>query len=334
MKVKTIWTLNELLKSYPTYQEGAKEIQEKVKSGQLIPIKSSKTNGKIPPLFNKYRKSSFSKKEESRDWKEFLDSFPVSFDPNWYAKHPAQLKKDAWIIQKLIEYLETDPDLSLSISENERSFEIWHQEKLLTQSGSRVITNLGLPDSFLNTYKTHEPICFFSATNRPGFLLIMENLDPFIACRQWLEDNQKDGTIIYGAGKKIVRNLEDLQTTSILFLKQSLPHLFYLGDLDWEGIAIYDSLCQHYPTLSIPILVRGYRLMLQKAHAFWNQLPVMKEGQEPREDSFFFTFFEDQEVQEMKILLKSGHYIPQEILISSDYAFLLKTLSKEKGEKE
>ena len=327
MKTKTIWTVSELLKSYATYQEGAKAIQEKVATRQLIPIKRSKTNGKVPPLFNEYRKPPSPKEEESRDWKEFLDSFPVAFDPSFYAKHQAQLKKDAWIIQKLMEYLETDPDLSLKISENERSFEIWQQEKLLTQSGSRVIANLGLPKHFLNTYKTHEPICFFSATNRPGFLLIMENLDPFIACRQWLEDNQQDGVVVYGAGKKIVRNLEDLQTTSIAFLKQSLPHLFYLGDLDWEGIAIYDFLCQHYPTLSIPLLVEGYRLMLQKARLYWDQLPRMKEGQESQEESFFFTLFEEQEAQEMKMLLSSGRYIPQEILIAPDYALLLNDLA-------
>lgn len=96
----------------------------------------------------------------------------------------------------------------------------------------------------------------------------MENLDPFIACRQWLEANQQDGVVVYGAGKKIVRNLEDLQTTAIAFLKQPLPYLFYLGDLDWEGIAIYDFLCQHYPTFSIPLFMEGYRLMLQKAHLY------------------------------------------------------------------
>ncbi|MDE5758302.1 MAG: hypothetical protein K2H85_06780, partial [Allobaculum sp.] len=71
----------------------------------------------------------------------------------------------------------------------------------------------------------------------------------------------------------------------------------------------------------------GYRLMLQKARLYWDQLPRMKEGQESQEESFFFTLFEEQEAQEMKMLLSSGRYIPQEILIAPDYALLLNDLA-------
>lgn len=311
-----------LLKSYSSYLEGANAIQKKVAQNELSPIKSSKTNGKNPPLYQRYRILSSKKEKDYRSLLELAETFPINFEKSWYLGHMAQFEKDAFIIEGLIAYLEKDPDLSIMVSENERSFEIWHQEKLFSQRGKRVLEHLGLPENFLNTYATHEPICFFSATHHLGQILIVENLDPFVACRTLLERKQQNGTIVYGAGKKIIRQMEDLEKTKIEFLKASLDQIEYLGDLDWEGIAIYDSLCKKYPTLSIPLCVKGYRKMLKKAHSILESLPLSKEGQIPQEDSTFFSQFSKEEAQEIKGILKAGKYIPQEILTSHDYETL------------
>ena len=297
-------TAEELLRPYDSYAQGVEAIREKVAAGKLIPVRASGTNGKNPPLYKRYRLP-VTKPKSDFDAAGLAASLPLCFNPDWYLSHPAQFARDAPAIEKLVTYLAGDPDLSMPVSVNERSFEIFGQEKFLNQSGFRILKNLGAGPDFLNTYETFEPLSCFRVRPEPSFLLILENLDPFWTCRFLLSDKQCPGSVAYGAGWKIVNTMQDLLSGQADWMKDTLSRLSYLGDLDWEGIQIWEALCAHYPQLEIPLCVPGYLAMLEKGQCMGiERLPRMKEGQQPCPDSPFFEAFAPEEAARMRALLE------------------------------
>ena len=59
-------------------------------------------------------------------------------------------------------------DLSIKISENERSFAIWGKEKFLSGktydgiSAVDILKHCGIKKDYLNTYRTAEPLAYYS----------------------------------------------------------------------------------------------------------------------------------------------------------------------------
>ncbi len=319
--------VEDLLKKYSSYVEGVRAVEQMTAEGKIIPIKNSGSNGKHPPLYRKYRKPVLKKKSNEEAFEEFIRILPPDMKPDHYVRYRAQFEK-AWpAIKRFIEVLESDPDFSQPASENERSFQIWGKEKFLCGSGKRILENLNYPLEELNVYETHEPMTYFAARSEPSFILINENLDPFVNCRRILSIDQKQGILIYGDGKKIIRNLADLEETDAGYLQGSLDRIYYLGDLDYEGILIYESLCRKYPNLTIRLCTDGYLKMLDKAEqARIDLMPFTKDGQYEQEGSLFFSQFLEDQVQRMKTILEAKRYIPQEILLRDDYEEIMEKL--------
>lgn len=316
-------TVEELLAGYASYQQGAAAIEAKVAAGKLRPVRASGTNGKQPPLFRRYRLP-VSRPQSAFDGPALAGIFPLYFSPAWYLAHPAQFEKDAPAIEKLIAFLETDPDLSQPAALNERSFQIFQDEKFLAQSGSRILRNLGADSRLLNTYETYEPLSYFWQKSEPARILVLENLDPFVTCRRLLAAAQQPGILVYGAGKKLIRNLIELQESDIAFLQESLEQLYYLGDLDWEGIRIYETLCAHYPKLKLNLCTAGYLCLLEKGEELGTErLPQMRSGQHPCPEANFFQAFTPDQRERMLAILDAGRYVPQEIMIAADYERIL-----------
>ena len=63
----------------------------------------------------------------------------------------------------------------------------------------------------------------------------------------------------------------------------------------------------------------AYAAMLRKARET-KQLPDTKEQQNRNIDTLFFSYFTKTQVQEMKQILESETYIPQEILNITDFS--------------
>lgn len=324
-------TAEKLLSKYTDYREGAAAITRMIVQNKLIPILASGTNGKNPPLYKRYRYP-LKEVENKFDAELFALKFPLYFDPSWYLSHRVQLEKDAWAIEKLISFLEKDPDLSRPVSDNERSFQIFGQEKYLVKTGKRILENLNYDPALLNTYETYEPITYFYAQIESSFLLILENLDPFVSCRRILIEKKLPGILVYGVGKKIIRNFQDLPKSDIPWIRNSLAFILYLGDLDWEGIRIYESLQASYKDIKINLFMEGYLAMLEKARYLgFSMLPKSKEGQKPLDGTSFFNYFTEEQKEDMLAILNSGCYIPQEILNGPDYEKLLERLNHETG---
>ena len=115
--------------------------------------------------------------------------------------------------------------------------------------GRRILKRCGLEVSFFNIYETTEPLAYYSRTrNVPQNLLILENKDTFFSMRRrLLEGNEtilgiKIDTLIYGAGKGIFRSFEDFDLCVEPYMKAAGNQIYYFGDLDYEGIGIYENL--------------------------------------------------------------------------------------------
>lgn len=321
-------TLDEISKLYriDDYSTLARFIMDKIEGGILDPIKYSKTNGKSPALYNSYRV--IAPVIDYSDYKEELQyRLHSTLKMDYYINNLEKYKQDREYIISLSNYLDINKDLlSEPVSLNERSFEIWGREKFLQKEGGiRILKNLGLTVDRLNIYETTEPLSYYSHNkNIPQNVLILENKDTFYSMRRHLLKGNENilglpiGTLIYGKGKGIAKSFKDFTYCVEPYLSNKSNHIFYFGDLDYEGILIYESLSKVFgDEILIKPYINAYRYMLKKSDI--RTLPLTKEGQNKNISSHFLEAFDEKDRIEINNILSMNKYIPQEILSSRDF---------------
>ena len=146
-------------------------------SGQVKPVKSSPGNGKKPALHMQYWL--IEEKPDYSAWKdELLYRTDTHIQVDYYLHHLDIYDQDRRYVRRLSEYLQRNGGMPSSpISRNERSFEIWGEEKFLTGGAGRTILNrCKIDESALNTYSTAEPFAYYAShRTTPQKILILEN---------------------------------------------------------------------------------------------------------------------------------------------------------------
>lgn len=318
-----------------TYEQQYQYILALISEGRIKPLKASGTNGKHPALYYEYWQI-----EQKKDYSSFEEELKYQLHPmisiDYYLTHLKNYEQDRQWILRLSEYLKNSREkLDYTESANERSFEIWSHEKFLSRGqGKRILKNCGLEEEFLNIYQTTEPLAYYSRTRQvPQNILILENKDTFYSMRRHLMEESSNKnvrrilgmefeTLIYGAGKGILRSFLDFDLCVEAYMKDEKNRIYYFGDLDYEGIGIYESLVQMVSgRWDILPFVRAYQAMLEKADKTcgMEKLPDTKEQQNRNIREEFFTHFPVEIVNKMKAVLESGKYIPQEILNIADF---------------
>lgn len=309
------------------YQEQYHYIRKMLEQGDIRPLLASGMNGKKPALYREYwlaeEKKDYSKLEEELKYRMIPQ---ISVD--YYLKHPENYEQDRTWVLLLNDYLrEQQERLAYSESLNERSFEIWGREKFLSKErGRKILKRCGLTETELNVYSTTEPLAYYSYTKEvPQNLLILENKDTFYSMRRsMLEANTeffgvKMGTLIYGAGKGILRSFCDFDLCVEPYMKNPENHIYYFGDLDYEGIGIYEKLAGMFEKRwKIEPFCPAYEAMLCKVREI-ERLPDTKEQQNRNIGMLFFSYFNKMQTEEMKQILESETYVPQEILNITDF---------------
>ncbi len=321
-------SLEELLKQClaPDYSGQHAYVMGLLAEGRIKPVKTAKGNGKTPALCLSYWEVG-----EARGRGELEEELKFHLDPlisvEYYRGHLAQYEKDREWVLLLDQYLKTRRDcLKQPESANERSFEIWGREKFLTEGpGKRILRRCGIDPAALNLYATAEPLAYYCHTREtPQNMLILENRDTFFSMRKYLLDGGgailglKVGTLIYGGGKRIDRSFREFWTGAEPYMGAEGNSIYYFGDLDHEGIGIFEGLRGQSPggARAVPFLA-AYGKMLEKAEAA-GRLPDMKEGQGRRSGDLFFSYFPEETAARMRKILAAGKYVPQEILNISD----------------
>ena len=330
-------SLEELLCArYDTaYGQQYQYIMAQITKGNIKPLKASGTNGKHPALYREYWIM-----EKEKDYSTYEDELKYRLHPaisvDYYLSHLKSYEQDRTWILMLSEYLKKNREkLEYTESANERSFEIWGHEKFLSRGqGKRILKNCGLEEEFLNIYQTTEPLAYYSHTRKvPQNILILENKDTFYSMRRHLMESglreaectifgAEFGTLVYGAGKGIVRSFLDFDLCAEPYMKDGGNRIYYFGDLDYEGIGIYESLAKTAGgRWEILPFTKAYEAMADKAEGTCGKdhLPDTKEGQNRNIREKFFSHFHEDMVMRMKAVLEAGKYIPQEILNITDF---------------
>lgn len=325
-----------------SYQELHKKVLELIQEEKIKPVKASGTNGKKPALYKEYWV--LEKTKDNSSFEEELSYLYVpSIATDYYLKNLEQYQKDRpWVIL-LNQYLKANrEELKIPQSINERSFAIWKREKFLKEEqGRKILKRCGISMEMLNLYETTEPLSYYVHTRKtPQNLLIVENKDTFYSMRKHLlsEEGREDGkqpsltekksifgmpvgTLIYGAGKGILRSFEDFNLCAEPYMRAKENVIYYFGDLDYEGIGIYEKLAVLFEKhCTIRPFWEAYVKMLEKAEENgMENMPAMKARQNQNIGERFWSFFGKREIDKMQRLLKSGKYIPQEIFSIKDF---------------
>ncbi len=301
------------------YDEFAKLVYACIEDNVMDPVKSSGTNGRRPALYNKYRICR-SETDYTNAQKDIKMLHP-SFNHSKYAKHPEVYVKHKEEINMLSRFLwEHAGQLQHPMSINERSFQIWGQEKLLKDRSviAGIFNYNELDLSLLNFYETPEPFFEYIHSNEDEMnILIIENKDTWFSLRKIIREDKVNHlfrqyhVLLYGEGKKIISRNDRLKEYDRL-LPGSRNCYYYFGDLDFEGIEIYNTLVDTNKELNISLCTELYAWMLQKSTQY--DLPKTKAGQRVTDIQAFLTHFNERECQSINHILHSGLYIPQEIL--------------------
>lgn len=325
-------SLDELLKNKQaiSYQEQYNYICGLMTQGKIQPVKSATGNGKKPALCQSYWIL-----EDKLDYSAYLEEIKFGLAPaittDYYLHHPGNYVQEQKWVQQLNEYLlKNEAGNAPAVSLNERSFEIWGREKFLQkEQGRKILKHCGITEEQLNIYRTTEPLAYYSASKcTPQNVLILENKDTFFSMRRELIEGRnvifgkEIGTLIYGAGKGILRSFEDFQFCMEPCINAGENELFYYGDLDYEGIGIFENLAKLFADdVEIKPFVAAYVCMLDKyANRDLEFLPDTSENQNRNLSGLFFSYFTETQVAEMKQLLEAGKYIPQESVNSGDFS--------------
>ncbi|MBE6050259.1 MAG: hypothetical protein E7214_06235 [Clostridium sp.] len=313
-EIKSIYKIKE-------YSELYKLITNLISNNEIIPIKSSGGNGKNPALYLRY--SIVSEFKDNYDLIEEINfKFCSNLDMSYYKKNINKYKEHRKYIFQLNEFIKNKSSLlNTTVSMNERSFQIWGREKFIQkEEGKTILKNLKLDLEYLNFYNTSEPLAYYSVNkNSPQNVLILENKDTYYTMRKFLLTGKnyifdvKIDSVIYGGGKKIIKAFKDYEISVEDYLCNKNNVLYYFGDLDYEGIIIYESLYRDFKNkYDIRPFIKGYEKMLNKASEF--ELPKTKEGQNRNIKEEFLSGFTNKYRKKVEEILSKDLYIPQEII--------------------
>ena len=328
MKKRKVY-LEDIINEHPEldYLQFYAYVRQLIEREELVPMKNAKSNGRKPAL-----PLSFWKVEEEPDYAEVYEELKYKYHPlistTYYREHPEHYEADRENLQLLSSYLKDHSEL-LNTEEtmNERSFEIFHREKFFQKEGGlEFCKKVAVAPEMLAFYRTSEPLSYYAHSKKaPQNILIIENKDTFFDIRRYMNAGCNEilgkefDTVIYGAGKGIWKTFVDyVNGAERYFLENN--ELFYFGDLDYEGILIYEHLLELYPDCEIRIFKEAYDAMLDKALKIgFSRLPDMKEKQNANIGTVFLDAFDKTRNHQIYEILSAGKYIPQEILNEHDW---------------
>lgn len=245
-------------------------------------IKSSEFNQRLPQLKKRW---SFVKKAEQRWSDKDIVKLSRYLNLNYYLKRPTQQTEE--LKQKLFSlcnFLSSKTGREWA-SREERSLELFEDEKYLSsKSGRKLLSTLNLTLEDLKAQKYNHLFVYWTLDPAQiKNILIVENHSAFIGAKKALTAginifNENFDTVIYGQGKRIVSSFyfleELLDIDSLVDEKQKRNkinqlNIYYAGDFDPEGFAIYKSLKENYPQYEIELLKEYYQLLLDEAESFY-----------------------------------------------------------------
>jgi hypothetical protein len=296
------------------YRCFADSINELCNTGRLVPVKNSGRNGRTPVLYAKYRISN-NKNQLNEVFKNEILSLHPMLKKEYYLSKVTEYENDRDYVLSLNEYLQNSGLSKVKncrCTLNERSFEIFNDEKFLDKRGNFFLKKLGVEMENFNCYHTYEAFFYiFLKPGEEGNALIVENKDTFMSLVRAmnLEGSAKHNAnninlLIYGEGNKITKSFEFMQE-----LKRDNPvdKIFYYGDLDYPGIDIYQRLAKGFNDYNIVPHTKLYEQLVKSV----DKPPLARNTAQVGID-VFLNYFEKNMAKKISDILNNRRYIPQE----------------------
>lgn len=306
--------LKELLKGNISpwfYKELANGILELEKEGLIEPFKSAKLYSRDSRIKEKYKKKKISIENEKELKQELLMGFHHRISVMYYLDHLEEYQGVKDKVKAISGFFKQGTEYSPYLSVNERSYELFGEEKYLaSEDGRKVLAKLRLSLEDLCCFETFEQFFHIGFVQKENeSILIIENKDSFFSMKKLFLKNIRSWSgiefsmIVYGEGNKITKSFEYLDELEVPFD----VNIYYFGDFDPEGIAIYHRLMK-INQRSVQIMKPFYEKMFENRKnktgnkQYWNKEAIGK----------FFEINHFLEEVKMKEYLAAGKYVPQE----------------------
>lgn len=303
------------------HEEFAKVMEELEKEEILIPIKKHGSNGNQYALYNTYRINKEKLKMNFIDEVHRLQrKVDTHIDLSSYLSLPEkEWQEDLSFIKKVDDYLKEKGLPKEEATSPERAYEIVRNEKWIDEGGGKKVLERIKVWEDMKISKQADPLML--AVNKQALQgtdhkhLIVENKSTFYLLMALLKQTQFT-SLIYGAGWKIVAGIEGVYKQ--LDLEMEKNTFYYFGDLDYEGIAIYESISN-----KAKLAVGFYGALLE------GEKGLGKQNQERRAEILktFITRFSYEQGLKIKEVLEGGYYYPQEALHKEEVLNIWRTLS-------
>jgi hypothetical protein len=244
--------------------------------------------------------------------------FKINIDV--YKQNLKLYKKHRYYVRLFSNFMKKNSNLlKIQCSINERSFEVFGDEKFLKEDSleKEIFKAMELDMNILNFYMAPEPFFFYkSSAETPQNILIVENKDTFYTVRKlMLEGKQifdmEFSTVIYGEGKKILRSLEDIYyNDNVSYINNAENNFYYWGDIDKEGIWIYQNLKEAYKDFNFKLLKQAYEKMLKLSKLYG----IHKNKKQQKGKIEEITEFDRETERAVLDIALKDNYVPQEII--------------------
>lgn len=235
-------------------------------------------------------------------------------DFSWYYRQPLKVwQRELAAIRKLSGCLQKTAIWPVA-SQQQRSYEIFGDEKFLLGPGRLLLAHLGISEESLGIGGQPDPlmmaVCPAVLTDTVCHHLVVENKAPYYGLLPFLPDSGF-ASLIFGAGWKIVGNLRTLPEQCGAVTSQHV--VWYFGDFDWEGLSIWQALLA-IEGVSVQLAVPFYQALLQHPST------QGKEKQQPNPAALeaFCACFEAVDIPRWQEILQQQHYYPQETLTQEE----------------
>lgn len=320
-KTITLLEIKQKLTGETSYEEFAEAIKELEKEEILLPKKKYGSNGNQYILYNVYE---INKRELKKDFIEEIHQLQRKVDSHidlssYVSLSEKTWKQDLYFIEKIDEYLKHKGVPKEEATSPERSYEIMRNEKWIDEKGGKKLLERIKVWDIMKISKHADPLML--AVNKKALQqiehrhLIVENKSTFYLLMELL--NQTPFTsLIYGAGWKIVAGIEGVYKQ--LDIETEKNTFYYFGDIDYEGIAIYESISN-----KVKLAISFYEALLDGEES------LGKENQERREEvlNTFIRRLSYEKGLKVKKSLEGGYYYPQEALRKEEVLNIWRKLS-------
>ena len=251
-------------------------------------------------------------------------------DFSYYINNPSYQSSQEWeYIENIYRFLKSRNEREW-VSIEERSLELFHDEKFLTDRKDTekrkygILTRLKLSYEDLKMKKYGEMFVYWNrGVENVKNIIILENHSAFFTYKRMVESHGSifgfiPDVLIYGEGKKVessfsfIEEIADIATAAVL----------YFGDIDSEGFGIYCRLKERYPEVKIRLQHKAYLLLITLCNRDYSSM------RQKKNQDYFNCFLEemkehltDHQIEKLHYIWKRDLRIPQELV---NYENLLK----------